>query len=223
VDKLPFSVYDFFGYLSAGFLTMVAVATAFVGEGPLHFRPGLVTGIFLLVFAYVVGQVIGNLAGFLLEGLLVGRAIRRPTPHLFGNQNDGWRQRWFPGYCRSLPAATQDRVRERARGLGVVDPQADWALFMHCHARVKGEPVTQERLETFLNLYGFCRNCALALLAGGCVLVAGSLNGSAETGVVSPGWWSAAAIACAVGLFYRYLKFFRHYAVEVFASYAEGD
>src|SRR6201999_167301 len=113
----------------------------------------------------------------------------RPTPHLFGEQNEGWRRRWFPGYCRALPVATRERVLDRARTLGI-DDGAGWALFMHCHARVKGEVVTQERLDTFLNLYGFCRNCSLALLGGGLALLAGSLGGSAKTGAVSPGWWS---------------------------------
>ncbi len=221
MDKLPFSVYDFFGYLSAGFLLLVGLATAFVGEAPLHFAPNFIVGTLFVVLAYVLGQVIANLSGFLLEGLIVAKLIRRPTPHLFGEFNMGWRKSIFPGYCKALPGSTQKRVRARAEQLGA-ETDAGWALFMHCHAHVKKEPTTQERLDTFLNLYGFCRNCSLALLIAGGALIAGSLLGSAETGLVSPGWWAAGAFVAVVGLFYRYLKFFRHYAVEVFASYAEG-
>src|SRR6266498_2496011 len=33
--------------------------------------------------------------------------------------------------------------------------------------------------------------------------------------------WAAAAVVAAVGLLYRYLKFFRLYSVEVFVRYAE--
>jgi hypothetical protein len=222
VDKLPFSVYDFFGYLSAGFLVMVAVTTAFVGEAPLRYSPNLIVGILLIMLAYICGQVVANISGFLLEGVVVAKLIKRPTPHLFGASNAGWRRKLFPGYCRALPTSTQERIRARARSLGLED-EAGWALFMHCHARVTAEPVTEERLDTFLNLYGFCRNNCLALLAGAGLLLAGTLHRTAQTGVVSPGWWAAAAGACSIGLFYRYLKFFRHYAVEVFASYAEGD
>jgi hypothetical protein len=34
-------------------------------------------------------------------------------------------------------------------------------------------------------------------------------------------WWAVGALVGAVGMFYRYLKFFRHYTMEVFNSYAE--
>lgn len=222
MERLPFSVYDFFGYLSAGFLTMVAISCAFVGEGPLQDDPNFTVAVLLVVLAYISGQVMATLAGLWLEGLLVGKAIMRPTDHLFGFYNEGTRECLFPAYCTALPEMTQKRVRARARELGI--PAGDRkALFYHCHARVKKEPVPQERLATFLNLYGFCRNCSLALLLGAVALIAGSLHGSAETGIVSPGWWAGAALACALVLFYRYLKFFRHYALEVFTSYAEGD
>ncbi len=222
MERLPFSVYDFFGYLSAGFLIMVATSSAFVGEAPLEDNPNFTLAILLVVLAYICGQVIATLAGFWLEGLLVGKAIKRPTDHLFGDYNTGTRECLFPAYCTALPQPTQERVRATAREFGL--PAGDRkALFYHCHARVKKEPVPQERLATFLNLYGFCRNCSLALLLGGAALFAGSLHGSAETGIVSPGWWVGGALLCAVVLFYRYLKFFRHYALEVFTSYAEGD
>jgi hypothetical protein len=34
-------------------------------------------------------------------------------------------------------------------------------------------------------------------------------------------YWASIAIVVAVGMLYRYLKFFRHYTVEVFITYAE--
>jgi len=33
--------------------------------------------------------------------------------------------------------------------------------------------------------------------------------------------WAIVAFVAAIGMFYRYLKFFRHYTVEVFTTYAE--
>lgn len=222
MDRLPFTVYDFFGYLSAGFILLAAVAGAFVGEAPFDSNPNFVLSILLIVITYGSGQVIANVSGFAIESLLISKAVRRPTPHLFGKHNDGWRKALFPGYCRALPDSAQNRVRTLAASRGV-DVNADWALFMHCHAVVKKVPVVQERLDTFLNLYGFCRNCCLALLAGACLLAVGTIQGSAQTGVVPPGWWIVGSLIGATGLFYRYLKFFRQYAVEIFASYPEED
>ncbi|MGO9607062.1 MAG: hypothetical protein ACLQAT_27340 [Candidatus Binataceae bacterium] len=34
-------------------------------------------------------------------------------------------------------------------------------------------------------------------------------------------YWAGRAMVVAVGMLYRYLKFFRHYTVEVFVTYAE--
>jgi hypothetical protein len=87
---------------------------------------------------------------------------------------------------------------------------------------MKGDAPVQARLETFLNLYGFCRNMAMALVLAAFALGIGLIVGSAETGPdVSPGVWLITAVVAAVGLFYRYLKFLRQFGVELLTSYAE--
>lgn len=87
---------------------------------------------------------------------------------------------------------------------------------------MKRDEVVRERLATFLNLYGFCRNMAMALVAVALFLAVGLVIGSADTGpVVGPGWWLGAAALGAVGVLYRYLKFYRQYALELLVSYAE--
>jgi len=89
---------------------------------------------------------------------------------------------------------------------------------------MKADAVVQGRLDTFLNLYGFCRNTMVAMLIAAACLLAGILLGTAETGLVAgPGWWVGLCLIAAVGLFYRYLKFYRQYAVELFTSYAETE
>ena len=221
MEKLPFSVYDFFGNLSAGFLLMVAVVAAFLGEEALGDNPSAIVAILLVVLAYAIGQVIANLSGFLFEATVLGRLLGRPTEHLFAGGRTRF-ARLFPGYFRELPTETQARVLGRARDAAGI-AETGQALFYHCHALVKKEEVTNERLNTFLNLYGFCRNCAMALVVAVPLLALGISLGSAETGLLAPGWWLLGGTLGAVGLFYRYLKFFRLYAVEVYVSYSEGS
>jgi hypothetical protein len=90
---------------------------------------------------------------------------------------------------------------------------------------VKRDQATLERLNSFLNLYGFCRNLSLALILAVPLLLYGALrefdyktlqgiNGDRLA-------WAAVALVASIGMFYRYLKFFRHYTVEVFMTYAE--
>jgi len=219
MDKLPLSVYDFFAYLSSGFVTLVGVAAAFTGSDDWQETPGAIVGILLLVIAYAVGHVVANISGFFLEGVIVRRWLKRPSVNLLRSTPPRWA--WlFPGYARPLPASQQERITKRARTAGV--PPEGEGLFFHCFGLVKQHESVMSRLETFLNLYGFCRNMCLAALIVGVALVIGSVTGSAKTGpLVSPGWWAAGCLVAAVALFYRYLKFLRHYTLEVFVSYAE--
>lgn len=221
MDRLPFSIYDFFGYLASGFVLMASLAAAFTNSDAWQQSPGVIVGTLFVVVAYSAGHIIANIAGYLLESKLVGSILGAPSTVLFG---DGPTSRWlrvFPGYYRPLPATQSKLVLERARARGCVGPGQ--GLFYHCFSVAKADDPTMLRLSTFLNLYGFARNMTVALVLSAAALVVGSLLGTASTGsLVPPGWWAAAAGLGAIGLVYRYLKFFRHYAVEVFVFYAEA-
>ena len=223
MDKLPFTVYDFFGYLASGFVLLAAVTAAFVGSEPLRNDPNVVVALLLVVAAYVAGHVVANLAGDLIERRVVRNRLGTPMSVLLGKQHLSPRaQRFFPGYAEALPDEIQKRVGEQAERDGITDRGE--ALFYHCHARLKADSAVSARLNIFLNLYGFCRNMTMALVLAAATLTVGIVAGTAEAGShVEPAWWIAAALIAAVGLFYRYLKFLRQYAVELLTSYAATD
>jgi hypothetical protein len=223
MDKLPFSVYDFFGYLASGFVLLVGLAAAFVGNDDWQKTPSTIVGLLLIVIAYSAGHVVANVSGYLFEAKLVGRVLQTPTVNLLRTEEPkGWAVRLLPGYFTRLPEEQRARVLEKARSEAGID-KASPGLFYHCFGRVKGIDSVRGRLDTFLNLYGFCRNMALTLVIVGIALVIGSAAlHTAHTGhLVSPGWWAAGCVAGSIGLLYRYLKFFRHYATEVFVTYSE--
>lgn len=219
MSQVPFSVYDFFGYLASGAVVLAACAAAFFGYEPFEATPNLLVGFLLVILIYILGQVIANVAGDIIERRLVRGRLGTPTDLLLEfSAPNAFALRWFPGYCKALPPKVRAQVRERSGGLQGDD------LFFHCHAVMKSDATVQARLETFINLYGFCRNMAFALAVAAVALVLGVVLCTAETGpVAGPGWWVGAALLSAVGLFYRYLKFYRHYAVELFVSYAERE
>jgi hypothetical protein len=219
MDKIPFSVYDFFGYLASGFVLLVGVAASFTNTDSWQNNPTLIISILLVIGAYTVGQVIANIAGFLLESVVIAKLLRRPSVNLMATDSPPkWRARFFPGYYRALPAVQRDACLSRA-GLSELSGEG---LFYKAFAVVKRDESAMSRLSTFLNLYGFCRNMTIALAATAVCLVAGSLDGTAKTGtLVPPGWCALLAACLGAGLFYRYLKFFRQYSVELFITYAE--
>jgi hypothetical protein len=224
MNRIPFSVYDFFGYLASGFLLLAALDFSLGGKWLLKENLGVVFGLFWTVLAYVLGHIVANVAGHLLEKCFVRGTLRSPEELLFQEKKQGGWARIFPGFYEPLPRKTQERILSKARQRAGIETPGR-ALFFHCHPVVKREPATLERLNTFLNLYGFCRNVSMASVVTIPMLLSGAIW-DWHVGIGDPTYklyWGVVAIVVAIGMLYRYLKFFRHYTVEVFVSYAELD
>ncbi|MBA4064836.1 MAG: hypothetical protein C0501_14205 [Isosphaera sp.] len=138
----------------------------------------------------------------------------------------GWRRGVFPIYFKPLPKETRERVIKRSTKEGFDKPGR--ALFYHCHAIVKRDKTAFDRMTSFINVYGLCRNVCMAGLVAAVALVCGACQDLRVVGWHIEGepnrpllWWAAAAVAVSVGMLYRYLKFFRHYTSEMFVSFAE--
>lgn len=225
MSKIPFSVYDFFGYLAAGFILLIAIDYSFNG-GSLLKKDNLtiIQSIVWILAAYITGQIVANIAGDLIERRIVRNRFQSPEELLFQAPSvTGWR-RIFPGFHQPLPIGLQERILQKAKARAGIDTPCR-SLFLHCHTIVKHDQVTKERLDTFLNLYGFCRNVCMAALLAVVILFADSIFDWISGRGIHPSnlWWSIAALLVAMGTFYRYLKFFRHYTAEVFTTYAEAD
>jgi len=185
---------------------------------------GVVLGLFWITAAYIIGHIIANLSGYLLEAKLVRGLLHPPEETLLEEKEAKLRRRIFPGLYSSLPSETRARISQRAasRTGGLLTGRA---LFFHCHPIVKRDQSTLARLNTFLNIYGFCRNVCMASLLCTLILLVGYYLDWKAGSTLRPAklWWACAAAVCAVGMFYRYLKFFRQYTFEVFLTYAEID
>ncbi len=222
MSRIPFSLYDFFGYLAAGFILLAATDYAFDAGWLLRDPLTLVSSTFWVVSAYILGHIVANLAGHLIEHGVVRHGLGAPDDILLQDpRRQGWR-RLFPGYFTPLPPETRSRVLKRAR------QRADLAgpgraLFFHCHTIVRRDPVVRDQLASFLNLYGFCRNSCLALLFGAVVLLSAIVTDAWRSGDTGhhADWAAVSGFIAATGMFYRYLKFFRDYTSEVYRSYAE--
>jgi len=64
VDKIPFSVYDFFGYLASGFVILAAADYAFDGGWLLKDNLGAVFIVLWAIAASIIGHIVANVAGF---------------------------------------------------------------------------------------------------------------------------------------------------------------
>ena len=219
MSKLPFSVYDTFAYLASGLIVAVGVDYAF-GLGLRDADLGVVEGLFGAVALYVLGHLVAHLAGAFLESVLVCRWLGRPEDWLFRERAKRPAGRVFRAYFRPFPEGTQRQLAEHAASEGM--ELTGRGFFYRCHGVAQREAVSRERLASFLNLYGFCRNASLAFLICAVVLVAGAVlvGAGMVVGDVSDRLWLAGgAVVASVGLFVRYLKFFRHYTTEVYLAF----
>lgn len=250
VGSIPFTTYDFFGYLAQGFVALVALDAAFFGD-PSLYSPGTAETLILIVASYAAGQMIGQLAGGLFETYLFDKtSVGFPSVNLFVDR----RKRRCPlrfifgAYWRPFPQAVRDRILDKAGALNVTGPRSaapeprprrhfrnaasdsepdlaeqGEALFDHCYGTLKVHDTDSGRLANLLNVYAFCRNMSLTLMLSAIALTIGALRGTAHTGgVVEPGWWAVGTSLAALALFLRYLKIYRLFHEAVFTTYAEA-
>lgn len=218
-QKVPFTSYDFWAYLSAGFVVLAAID--YVSGTHLLYRDSwtVVQGVMAMVSAYTVGQMVASAASFLYERVLVTKLLGAPRVVLFG-QARAWRpiRLLIPSYFETLPEATQKAILERAARSGVQAPGE--GLFWCAFAYARATPAVMSRLSDFLNLYGFARNVSLAAFFDAVLLYWHfRCHGGTEMAL----YLSQVAFVVGLGMLLRYLKFFRQYALEVFTSYAHSQ
>ena len=110
---------------------------------------------------------------------------------------------------------TQKAALEKGCKVGVTAPGE--ALFWPAHVYGRSTPAVAARMDNFLNLYGFCRNTALVCLIDASVLYWSYLQ---PKGPHEHLLWARISLIVSIGMTLRYLKFFRHFALEVFTSWA---
>lgn len=220
--KVPFSIYDFFGYLAAGAIVIFAWALA-TNAAWLHTKDvPVIASVGLVLLGYLLGHTIAAVSSWLFEQQVV-RRILGPSEDILMNEyqmSDSLRS-ILPTYGKPLPEDIRNAVLAKARGEGI--NSGGRALFLHCLSTIRHDSATAERLGTFLNLYGFSRNAALACFISGALFLRSALehphccceHGGKHDMIL----WSTLACVLGVFLFFRYLKFYRHYTQEVFLAY----
>lgn len=215
-QKIPFTTYDFWAYLSAGFMLLFALDQAAQTHLLMSEKWTVVQGVVAVSLAYAVGHLVASASSWLYEKLLVGKVLGCPRNILFGNATAWWGlQKLLPSYFAPLPPETQKMAIEKGGKFGVDRPGE--ALFWPAHVYGRCVPAVAARLDNFLNLYGFCRNTALVGLIDAAVLYWSYLQ---PTSPPEHLLWARIALAVSLGMTLRYLKFYRHFTLEVFTSWA---
>lgn len=216
LEKFPFTSYDFWAYLASGFLLLAGIDIV-AGTGFLQQQTWTWPQTSIAVAAaYVAGHLTASLSSVVFERGLVGHVLGHPRDILFGRTRV-WRWvRWcLASYYTALPDTAQKAALAKGKMVGVEEPGE--TLFWPAFTAAKESKKAFERIENFLNLYGFARNIALVAFLDAALL------GWSYNFHGAPPLHGNLALLCllaGIGMTFRYLKFFRHYAEEVFTSYA---
>lgn len=220
MDRVPFSPYDFFGYLASGLLVVAGMDLTFGFPAVLGHDFTMLESAILLLVVYVTGQIIATPAKALLEDLLVARILRRPNINLLEQTKPCLRALIFPGYYQSLPEQALQRVLTRAESEGLKGIGEDLFLHVRYNPQVLENVKLMDRMNSFLNQYGFHRNLSFsALMVGAALVLKLILSSEVNPDLVK---YATASLVAGVLLFYRYLKFFRQYSYEMFNTYGRG-
>jgi hypothetical protein len=211
MKKIPFSLYDFFGYLAAGCVWLVGLGILF-DFSRYDVENFTWTGkVLMLIAAYVAGHINSHFAHWLLEKKIIG-ALGYPSVNLFSKPEKPYRI--FKNFRKTLPSPLRENILARYKKMSGDDKPGE-AMYLYCFHTVKEKcEQTMARLQSFMGLYGFSRNMSFALFVVGVLLVVKGCIGN--WGIVYLG---AGFVVISIILFLRLLKFFRHYSIEVFVTF----
>jgi len=222
MDKLPFSLYDIVGYLASGVLLMATWAVVFLPNNAGDIEVSASWSIVLILVAYVIGHSISTVGDWVL-GLFTRLVLKGPEVWLL-KEKTPWK--WIAGtdYFRPMRDSSLERLESLiAQNAKSKAKLRSYDKFLHCYYTMIMNASARERLYTFLALYGFCRNASIALIASAIILKYGekALGREFIWEYIDTNFLTYSALICSALLFFRYLKFYRHYTTQVFMLYLE--
>ena len=217
INRIPFNPYDFFGYLASGLLILADMELITGIPHILGKDPKIVEAVILIIAVYVTGQIVATPAKALLEDGFIGKVLGRPNVNLFKAKEKGILSFVFPGYYRPFPEQIRKKILDKAESEGIKGTGEDLFLHVRYNAVVLQNEKLMDKLNTFLNQYGFNRNlCFSALVVGLALLLKAKFSSQYDPVLMK---YSVMALVASGLLLYRYLKFFRQYSYEMFNIY----
>lgn len=197
-SNVPYTVYDFFGYIFPG---LSIIAAAYFGwAGPLTKEPGAATVTGIIAASYIVGHLNGTFANWLQPIFWKrwpGQSFWSAADDLFG----------------PLPAAQRQELEGKLRKHFGVSTAVDANLLYDLTYTALQQAGKDDMLKMFNQQIAFLRNMATACFV---VLLLIPAYWFAGHGNFEPFWVWMTTLVGAVALFaYRYRKFWRLFGSNV--------
>lgn len=222
-DWFPFTNYEFYAYFTSGMVVLAAVDRAFMCSTLASQADWkVVIAVFWVAMAYLIGQIVAIPSSAIFEHLIAKRVLRDPSAVILGLQAQRFRERCFGTVVGAreyepFPADYRAQVVAKlARALNVTESNVQAESAFQCAlVPARSIPDSANRMDNFLNQYGFCRNVSFAsLIATVLLTILACHSGDRLDALLAVG-----AGVVAVGLFIRFIKFYAAYTREVFRAF----
>lgn len=214
MNKIPFSLYDFFGYLSSGFLLLVAIDYALQLNLVFQGETIVTEYIFGVLVIYIFGHLVALPSKLILEDLIVKKILKSPSVNLFIDSQPWYKKVLFPQYYEPLSSHQIQTIYDYCAKKGLAFGGEE--LFRYVYPRIVNIQEAKEKLDSFLNMYGFARNISFTLLVSSLIIFVGNYYNSNHDYEL----WVWLALIGGIGMFYRYIKFYWSFSNKLFATWA---
>ncbi|KPL00231.1 MAG: hypothetical protein AMJ91_05060 [candidate division Zixibacteria bacterium SM23_73_3] len=238
---IPFTLYDFFGYLLPGITFGALIIFSFdireavhlvtnkiLGEADishypflfkdfillLHESPWFIS-LFGLLVAYLLGHVLAALSSYFVERLLVQSWLKYPTENMFGLSGKK-KVFFFRNFRRSHSPNFIAQFKSQFETHFKIPLSSPNDIFWITWSFVAHNcPIAFARSSHFLNLYAFSRNLSMTFLMAALLLFVFELFSCLTV------HWLLILLYCliAVILYWNYLKLLRRLNDEVYRSF----
>lgn len=229
-DKIPFSVYDFFGYLASGFLLLIGLSYCKFGCILSTSRFNVISWVLVTIIAYILGHILSSICKWIFAfGLF--KAIY-PQDYLFSacEQNNplnpeidqnkrnifAFLEKWIKSIKSEYNAPFDEPICRKIKENLKIDEQElkGKALFDYAYSKARLSKEVIARADIFLGLYGFCRTISLTLL----LLSFAFLAGWIFPDLYGDPFLILSAFIASLIMLLRYRKFLRQYQYEIFLT-----
>jgi hypothetical protein len=221
MKDLGFTVYDFFGYIASGILFIFAYQIWIFKQVLIPVSFSFESGLLYIISAYIIGHLLSFCSKIIFE-----RPLNKKSSPVNILLNECRHHNAVSDYYSPLPVKLRNIINSKLPlGLKTI-PCSDSkkregeSLLLYLDATLGKDDKIKPRIDVYLSLYGFCRAVSFTLfLITGLIIL-----GSFSRGTYMDLAWAGIAMACAGGMFLRYLKFYRLYAEELLIAFTvNGD
>lgn len=176
--------------------------------------------VLVVALAYIVGQVAAIPSKACIEVLIAHKLLGPPSINLVADNAPPIRSFFFPEYFEPLPTGTRKQVLEKARQDGCSGVGEELFLFIRFNPDIASNTAVIDRLNAFINQYGMHRNMCFTFLLIGLIATI-DLTFILRTPDKVTTTIAVVSFVLALGLLYRFLKFYRQYSYEIFNIYGQ--